>query len=169
MNFQDRRSSLLLDMTYHELLLPHCLDVGICPAEFDLLSQLAISLLQLLLLDFSLAGYFLPTICYDAQDRAALPWGWQIPLAGPPIPARMPPSMMYIVWCTLLWAEFYTAEQQEWRGKYLMFQVAALSSIKLRGKQQLEKPRKQLLENYKGQRWPWQGLWECSISQQIIN
>lgn len=102
MNFQDRRSSLLLDMTYHELLLPHCLDVGICPAEFDLLSQLAISLLQLLLLDFSLAVYFLPKICYDAQDRAALPWGWQIPLAGPSIPARMPPSMMYIIMSRVL-------------------------------------------------------------------
>lgn len=47
----------------HELLLPLCLDVCICSAEFDLLSQLAISLMQLLLLDLLLEVYFLSQIC----------------------------------------------------------------------------------------------------------
>lgn len=63
MNFQDRRSSLLFYMTNHELLLPQCLDVCIRSAEFDVLSQLAISLLQLLLLDPLLELYFLPKVC----------------------------------------------------------------------------------------------------------
>lgn len=54
-------------MIYHDLLLPYCLDVCIFSAVFDLLSQLAISLLQLLLLDLSLEVYFLFKSHWDAQ------------------------------------------------------------------------------------------------------
>lgn len=52
--FSGQMESLLPYIIYRDLLLWHCFDVCICSAVFDLLSQLAISPLQLLLFDLLL-------------------------------------------------------------------------------------------------------------------
>lgn len=61
--FSGQKESLLLCIIYHDLLFRHCFIVCICSAVFDLLSQLAISLLQLLLLDLLLEIHFPPQTC----------------------------------------------------------------------------------------------------------